>query len=955
MRYRILGRLDVHNGTQWSAPTAAKQRAVLGCLLINANHFVSAEALIWELWGDHVPDTAAKSLQVYVHRLRRSLGTGQGSLLTRPTGYELTVHPDELDVEHFSVLALAGRTALAEGRPDRAVEALTEAQALWRGRALADVPSTPSVQAETSRLEECRLAAWQDLADARLAAGMHRELAAELSSLLAEQPLRECLWARLVLALHGAGRHSDALHAYGSARRLLLDELGVEPGPELRDARRVVLGGAGHPDDRPPTRQLPAAVTDFVGRDDHLARVLDLLARPGDRAPRTVIVTGVAGVGKSSFAVHAAHRLGEAFPDGLLHVDLRTSAQRPAEPADALTSLLATLGVTGPAVPRGLEDRARRYRAELAGRRVLVVLDNATDERQLRPLLPGSGDSAVLITSRGGLAGLEGALRVDLDLLTDDQALTLLARASGERRTRDTPAAAGRIARLCGNLPLALRIAGARLATRPHLSAVRLADALADERRRLDELVAGDLEVRTSVSLSYEALDPRAQRAFELLGLLAPRSIPGWVLGALLDSGTGEAARVLDTLVDSRLLEVAALDDEGEPRFGMHDLVRLYASERAAAHTPPDVSAAALARVCEAYLALAQRADLALSSGFAGAVPTPEPRWRPPDAERLLARPQGWLDTERTTLCALVHQAEAGTAWRLAGALVGYFESGAHFDDWRETHERALAAAREAGDRLGQAVILRGLGELDTVQDRYTEAIESFQRSLHAYASGDRPEPGESAAAAGLGVLLRLRGRYGEAIACLERSIGSAQATGNARAQAYARCALGTVYLELGATAAAHHAFERSLELSRAADYPSGECAAQRCLGLADLAAARLAPARARLELARRLAAERGNRVAEVHALQWLGHLTDVSGDAEQAERMLLECLTAYGRFGEPFGEALTLRSLADLHLHAGREGVSDHEIPQVRRVPRHVIPHPRGHVIPHGDDGRSG
>ncbi|WP_326795094.1 winged helix-turn-helix domain-containing protein [Streptomyces sp. NBC_01808] len=1031
MRYRVLGRLDVCNGTRWITLNAAKQRALLAHLLINAGRFVPADALIAELWGDDVPDSAAKSLQVYVHRLRRALGGDPEALHTRPGGYELAVEPDGTDAARFATLAAAGRAELADRRPAAAVETLTEALGLWRGPAFADVPATDAVRAEAARLEENRLTAWEDLADAKLAVGRHPELAAELGALLAQHPLREPLWGRLMLALHRAGRRSDALRTYARARRMLADELGVEPGAQLQEVHAAVLAGGREPAPRPAAAerpaycQLPARIPDFVGRREQLVQVLRWLGRPegaADRevpgfdasqvdarhpAPRTVLVTGVAGAGKSTFAVHAAHLLRDAFPDGQLHADLRTAAGHPADTGDVLASLLKTLGMTGAGIPESLEERARRYRAELADRRVLVVLDNAGCERQIRPLLPGTGDSAVLVTSRAALAGLEGALRVGLGLLSDAEALELLARAAGDDRTRRDPAVAARIAAQCGNLPLALRIAGARLATRRHLSLPRLADALADERRRLDELVAGDLEVRASVTLGYAALDPAAQRAFRLLGLLDVPTVPGWVVAALLgdapggaggggkagdgvrgdgaaggDTAQGErhpadpaalAERSLDALVDNHLVEVHAAEPAAEPRYRLHDLLRLYARERAHAQEPPAERAAALGRVHTAYLDLARRADDALSSGFSGRVKVPAPGHSPPAAEaaRVAAEPLAWLEAERTTLRALVRQAadagEAGTAWRLAAALAAFFESSAHFDDWRETHRTALAAATAAGDRLGVAVLHRNLGELETVQDHYGEAVVAFKRSLKEFAALDRPlalprakpgdrprdparapardgrpdtgghHPAESAAAAGLGVLLRLRGQYAQAAACLRRGIERARAGGNVRSEAYARCGLGTVHLECGEPVAARREFDLALALAQQDGYRHGEASAERNLGLADLAVGRVHAAAARMLRSCELAVESGDRVGEVHALQWLGHLTDVAGEPARGERMLDESLAAYRRFGERFGEALTLRAQADLLLHAHRPAEAKATARQALSIWRHL------------------
>ncbi|MFC7219368.1 BTAD domain-containing putative transcriptional regulator [Streptomyces polyrhachis] len=963
MRFRILGRLDVFDGKGRVQIGAAKQRALLAHLIVCAGRFVPSEALIAELWGEHVPDSAPKSLQVYVHRLRRTLGAAGEGLRTRPGGYELDVPPGGTDAERFRALADSGRGALRERRGERAVGLLTQGLALWRGPALCDVPPGPVVAAEAARLAECRLTAWQDLADAKLAVGRSAELATELGALVAEHPLHEALWARLILALHHCGRRPDALQAYVRARRTLVAELGVEPGEELRRVHAEVLGAA-RTGRRPAPCQLPAAVPDFVGRREPLIEVQRLLtsagAREGAPPPRTVVVTGVAGAGKSAFAVHAAHLLRGAFPDGQLHLDLRAADTLPADPGEALGSLLKSLGMTGAAIPRSPAERARRYRAELADRRTLVLFDNAQDERQIRPLLPGTGAGAALVTSRAALAGLEGALRIDLGLLGEGEALELLARVVGDGRTRRDPASAARIVGQCGGLPLALRIAGARLATRPHLSPQRLADALADERHRLDELVAGDLEVRASVSLSYEALDPEARRALRLLGLLDTPAFPGWVVAALLDLPRAE--RALDVLVDNHLVEVRLTDltdltDRtegravgGEPRYRLHDLVRLYARERAAAEETPAGAGAALRRVYGAYLELARTAAAQLGSDFAPPVPTPPAPWPPAAAERAAVRaaPMTWLEAERTTLCALIRQAagggpgrgagrgsgpggglEAGLAWRLAAALLGFFESAAHFDDWRDTHTTALAAARTAGDTLGLAVLHRGLGELATVQDHYADATASFRRALAAYGhlpaadstdpAGSGAQSGEAAAAAGLGVLLRLRGQYGPALSCLRRAVAVAAAADGVRAEVYARCGLGALLLERGEAALARAEFERALALSRTDGHPHGIAAAERYLGLAALAQGRLDAARERMTRSRALFAAHGDRVGEVHALHWLGHITDAAGEAAVAEPMIEESLAAYRRFGERFGEALALRSRADLLLHTGR------------------------------------
>ncbi|MEV4760043.1 BTAD domain-containing putative transcriptional regulator [Micromonospora sp. NPDC049559] len=952
MRYRILGRLTVWNGREWTQISASRWRSLLAYLLVNANRFVPAERLVAELWGDRPPDSAAKSLQVYVYRLRRALGDPPARLLTRPSGYELSVAPGEVDADRFTELIGRGRQALAQGSTDEALRTLVEALALWRGDPLADVPSTATVAAEAERLAEHRLAAWESLADAKLAAGRHAELVAELRALVAEEPLREPLWAKLMTALHRSGRRSDALAAYASAHRVLVDELGVPPGVELQQTYQGILtdDGPGPVPEGPPAEpwapayQLPARLPDFVGRTAEVERVRRLLAGPPDAdgtpAARTVVVAGTPGVGKTAFAVYAGHLLRDAFPDGQLFAELRGADNRPAEPEEVLASLLKSLGITGAELPEGLAERSRRYRAELAGRRTLVVLDNASHERQVRPLLPGSGTSAVLVTSRNALAGLEAAARVDLDVLPDAEALALLAAAVGDDRARREPEAVGRLIRLCGNLPLALRIAGARLSTRRYLSATRLAETLDDERRRLDELRAGDLEVRSSVALSYDALDPPARRALRLLGMLNTLVVPEWVVGALLGCGHQEAERITDALVDDNLLEFDSTGAAGEPRYRLHDLVRLFARERDTAEETAASRTAALTRVCEAYAAMARRADAGLADGFLGSIPAAEPAWLPraADVERLLATPLRWLESERSTLCALVRQAAsaglAGVAWRLAASLATYFEIAAHFDDWRDTHEVALAAAHGAGDRLGVAVMYRNLGELDTVVDRYDQAGTEFEAALRAYREAG--QPGESAAS-GLGVLRRLQGRHEEASDWLERSIGGARASGNIRAEAYAQRALVSVYLERGEIELAEWSAGHALALTDRIGYRNGEAATLRSLGLVRLAAGRLAEAREELERAGALAAEVGDQAGEVHGRQWLAHVVDLGGDPELAEALLDECLSAYRRLGEPFGEALTLRTLADLYLHSGRTAAAtaavDRSLSTWRRV----------------------
>jgi DNA-binding SARP family transcriptional activator len=972
MRYRMLGGLEVWDGNQWHDVRAAKPRSILTLLLINANRFVAADAVIAELWDERPPASAEKTLRVYVSRLRHRLPPVQEGLLTRPRGYELRVAPGERDVDRFDELVDAGLGVMAAGSAAESVERLSAALGLWRGEPMAGTVASPVVAAETDRLSERRMVAWEALAEAKLSAGQHDEIIPELRRLVAEHPLREGLWCQLMTALFRSGRRADALSAYLDARRVLTDELGLEPGEQLRRVHREILAGTGPrmrtrnppPAPRRPVRQLVADVPDFVGRAAELARA-DAILADGDGAPagrRVVVVTGQAGVGKSAFTVHVAHLMKHRYPDGQLYANLRGGQRQPAQSGDVLATMLESLGVGRGQIPTGGDRRAGLFRDLLAERRVVIVLDNAAGEEQVRPLLPGGGASAVLITSRTALAGLEGTHRIELDVLSEAEAVDLLARTVGDERGLDDPVAASRLVALCGGLPLALRIAGARLASRRHWSMSRLVDALSDERRRLDELCAGDLAVRASFGLTYDALDEPTRRAYRLLGMLDAPTFPAWVLGSLLGCDHVAGERTVETLTDCRLLEVAGTDRAGQLRYRFHDLLRLYARERAAAHECPEVRTVALERLCEAYADLAMRAEQGCGS-ILGPLPLGEPQWRLPVAvaDRLLANPGWWLESERATVNSLVRQAAetpelaealfgrapggsaaetpelaealfgrapGGSAadmtlprlaWRLAAAMAGLFEREGHFEDWRQTHELALDAACRASDRLGVAVLQRSLGELHTIQDRYGEAIASFEIALDAYRVTDRS--GEAATAAGLGVLHRLRGNYRDAETCFHRSIASARATANARARAYALAGLSAVHMERGDLSEARRLLSESLTTAQDAGYWLGTSTAMRSLGLADLAAGRLDGAAERMRAARTISAGQGDRVGEVHSLHWLGHIADLAGDGERAADILDWCLSAYQRFGERFGVALTLRTRAELDRHAGRHG----------------------------------
>ncbi|HEX8864690.1 MAG TPA: BTAD domain-containing putative transcriptional regulator, partial [Lentzea sp.] len=480
------------------------------------------------------------------------------------------VEPDELDSEIFEATAARARTALAAGDAAEAVTLWQEAWQLWRGTLLEDVPRAGWLEADAVRLDEMAAAAREDYADARLAAGQYGALITELGVQVRQFPLREGLWWRLMRAQHEAGRRAEALETYRAVREVLVDALGVDPCEQIQDLHQEIL--QGRPESPALVRpvQLPPDVDNFTGRAAELARLRQILTH---RTRSTLVaITGKAGVGKTSLAVRAAHEAGEEFGGGQLYVRLGGTGPSPRDPAAVLAELLIALGVHPHAVPEDVEARAALYRSQLAARQVLIVLDDARSMAQVRPLLPGSDSSAVLVTSR---VQLVGAQTVHLDVLGAEDAVRLLGEIAGQDRMTAEPDAAAAVARYCGNLPLALRIAASRLARRGHWTVGRLAERLAGEGNRLNELRIDDLEARASLAWSYEALDDVQRRAFRLLGLLDVPDFPGWVAGAVLDIDVLDAEEIVDSLADVHLLEV------WQGRYRFHDLLRVFARERA--------------------------------------------------------------------------------------------------------------------------------------------------------------------------------------------------------------------------------------------------------------------------------------------------------------------------------------------------------------------------------------
>ncbi|MFI6849612.1 AfsR/SARP family transcriptional regulator [Kitasatospora sp. NBC_00085] len=614
LEFRLLGPVEAMADGREIRLDGAKQRSVLAALLLSDGQLLPDERLSALLWGWDPPATWNAQLHTYASRLRNRLGP-RVDLVRRAPGYRLYIGPGRVDLHEFRRDADAGRRALEAGEYARAAELLSAALAHWRGTPLTGV-TAQLAEKELPALEESRLAALENRIEADLALGGHRAGVPELRGLVAEHPTRERLRGQLMTALYRCDRQSDALEVYDQGRRLLAEELGVDPGPTLRELHRQVLSGtvpgpaaadrptAARPvpapagDERSSERptsawsglvpaMLPPVVADFAGRQRHLAALQatlggasqDPLACPVDPVG-PVVLTGAAGCGKSALAVHACHLARPAFPDGVLYTDLRGPDGLPRDPAEVLRAFLRALGADARELPDSPDELVRLYRSRLAGRKVLVVLDNAEDERSVRPLLTSDACGRTVITSRFALGTIEGAQRFRVGPLDFPEAYQLLATAGRDRVSAD-PAATARIVELCDRLPLALRICAGRLAAHPHWTTARLAARLTPVEHRLDELRLGELDVRASLAADLSRVRPAARTALRALARAGADSITPEDVAVLLRSSEREAEDMLELLTEAGLL--TADPDPAELRYRIASLVRLVAREQPAA------------------------------------------------------------------------------------------------------------------------------------------------------------------------------------------------------------------------------------------------------------------------------------------------------------------------------------------------------------------------------------
>lgn len=874
-----------------------QQRLVLGVLALEANRLITVERLTDLCWPEDPPPTARQIVRSQISRLRSTLAMAEADDTMairgdgRP-GYLLACDPESIDAVRFTLLLERARAT----RDDQArLDLIDRAVGLWRGPALADAAPQPTRAVLCAHLDQAYVDAREERLEVLLRLGRHHEVIAEAAHLAAEHPLRHRTTVHLVLALYRAGRTAEALGAYRHAKQRLADELGLDPPAELAELETAILRAAPELDHSPASvgnprpaaaarpAQLPVDVATFTGRSGELDALCHLAAgeRDGPR-PTAVVITaidGMAGIGKTTLAVHAAHRLAARYPDGQIFLDLHghTRDVAPMDPGDALERMLRTLGMAGDQIPPTLQDRASAWRTRVAARRMLVVLDNAADETQVIPLLPAAPRCLVLITSRRRLIGLDHARPFTLDLLPLPDAVTLFTRIAGPHRVAGQPEhlVTGIVER-CGRLPLAITIAAARLRARPAWNLRHLAERLDAHRNRLTEFAAGHQSIAAALDLSYRHLEPEQQRLYRLLSLPPGTDVDTGAAAALFDTTADHADHLLQALLDAHLL-----DQHTPGRYQFHDLTRAHTHLTATRYETEADRRSALDRLHRHY---AHAATLAMDAAYPAERhqrPRTEPATTPAPRVDSAQRAVAWLDGEMHNLLATAHAAAAGRPDHLlhqSATLTQHLRARGHYSHMEALHLQALEVARDIGDRPGELLSLNTLGHVHWVRGRNDQALDTYDTAL-AVARDIGHHAGELDALLGLGYAHQLQGRYEQAILAYEEAHQITREHGNAVAEWIIAFCLGQIHNVQARPDEALGHYMRALRIAKRIGGHLGDPETLTCL-------------------------------AQIHQLQ---------GRPEQADDFFSQALRSLRFTGRTIGEPNALNALGRIHLLQGR------------------------------------
>ncbi|WP_405778820.1 BTAD domain-containing putative transcriptional regulator [Streptomyces sp. NBC_00859] len=991
--FRILGPLSVTVGSRRISAGGARQRTILALLLLSPGRTVPVDTLVDAVWDGRPPATARTQVAIVIAALRKTFrteGVTDDLIVTTHPGYLLSTEGHSLDAAEFDELVAQAEAAVRERRTDEAAQRYTQALGLWRGPALAGVGGR-AVEEEAGRLEELRLNAFDDSTAVRLELGRHQEVIPELLLAVRGNPLRERTLHHLMLAQYRSGRRADAMEAFRFARRLFIDELGLEPGPaiqELRDAilrddpslapiasgtaRAPMAAESVWPGTALVPSELPPEVAGFTGRSRELEALDRLVTRTATatawpketgagaetgreagaeaeaaatQSPAVGLITGVAGIGKTGLALRWAHQVAERFPGGRLFADLRgyDEHHEPASARDVLSRLLRSLGVPSEQIPAELEERTMLYRTVLADRKVLLVLDNVRSFAQVKPLLPGSGACCVLITSREQLEELvtwPQQARVHLGLLSGEEAMQLLGRIVSEGRIAAARTDALRLVELCDRLPLALRIAAARLASKPHWSVRHLADRLSDERRRLDELSQGESQVRASFALSYRHLPPEAACLYRRLGLLQVPDFAVWVAGALLDVGVLEAERLIELLVDAQFLEAVGVDATGQLRFRFQNLLRLYAHERAREEEGAADQWAARDRVFRTCLTLAEQAHRREYGGDFSVLHSEVERRNldPAVVSGLLAVPLEWFEAERPALLSVIEQSAGlgmdDLAWDLTMSMVPLFEIRNYVEDWRVCCEHALGAARAAGNVRGQAAMLHDLGAVALRLRRLEDADAYFASALELHRATDE-EHGAALTLRNMAIIDRMRGDLDTAMFRLQQARSVFLRVGDRSSEAHALNNMAQIELDRGCPDTAVRLGLQAVAVSESIGEGGARGVAQGThrLGRAYLAQGRFERAEEAFLRVVRIVKEKSDMVGLAYALLGLGEARLGAGASQKAEHTLADALEIVTRTNSPLVEGQIRLALADTYGRTRRIAAARQHLLAAQRI----------------------